>query len=89
MKKVLLLAPMGSIHTRFNLANIEAIRQLGYQLTIVANFEAIDGPEKNNALRSKEWQEEGFKVISYPFVRYSLIGNIRLIPKLRELLVCG
>ena len=32
MKKALLLAPMGSVHRRFNCANIEALMELGFDL---------------------------------------------------------
>lgn len=86
MKTMLLLAPMGSIHTRFNLANIEAIRQLNYKLTIVANFDVCDGPEKRNMLFAEKWKGEGIEVISFPFVRHSLLGNLRLISQLRKFL---
>lgn len=86
MKTMLLLAPMGSIHTRFNLANIEAIRQLNYKLTIVANFDVCDGPEKRNMLFAEKWKGEGIEVISFPFVRHSLLGNLRLISQLRNFL---
>lgn len=86
MKTMLLLAPMGSIHTRFNLANIEAIRQLNYKLTIVANFDVCDGPEKHNMLFAEKWKGEGIEVISFPFVRHSLLGNLRLVSQLRKFL---
>ena len=38
MKKALLLAPMSSVHERFNNANIVALSELGYEIHLAANF---------------------------------------------------
>ena len=43
--KALMLAPMGSVHRRFNKANIDALLALGYDVELCANFENGEGPE--------------------------------------------
>ena len=43
-----MLAPMGSVHRRFNKANIDALMALGYKVELCANFEIGEGPEIHN-----------------------------------------
>jgi hypothetical protein len=43
--KALLLSPMGSVHRRFNKANIDALRELGYDVELAANFSEL--PREN------------------------------------------
>ena len=48
MKKALLIAPMGSVHRRFNEVNIQALQELGYKVHLAANFTNGEGPEYKN-----------------------------------------
>ena len=82
-----MLAPMGSVHRRFNRANIIALQRLGYQVDLVANFENGDGPEAHNGEYVDECIGNGIKAYSIPFKRHSLWGNLSCIPKIRRLLL--
>lgn len=84
--KALLLAPMGSVHRRFNKANISALKSLGYEVELCANFENGDGPEIHNQKYVKECAERGIITYSIPFARHSLNGNIKCLPQLKKLL---
>lgn len=86
MKKALLMAPMGSVHRRFNMLNIEALQAKGYEVHLLANFELGEGTEHQNAEFAQICREKGIVVHSLPFKRHSLLGNIRLIKKIKELL---
>lgn len=87
MKKALLLAPMGSVHRRFNKANIEALQALGFEVELCANFENGDGPEIHNQRYINECKENGIVTHSIPFARHSLSGSLRCLSKLKRLLV--
>jgi glycosyltransferase involved in cell wall biosynthesis len=89
MKKALMLAPMGSVHRRFNKANIEALQGLGYQVELAANFENGEGPEVHNQQYAAECKEKGILTHSIPFERHSLIGSLKCMPQVRKLLKDG
>lgn len=89
MKKALMLAPMGSVHRRFNKANIEALKSLGYQIELVANFENGDGPEVHNQQYVGECKEKGIITHSIPFERHSLTGSLKCMPQVKQLLKEG
>ena len=86
MKKALILAPMGSVHRRFNKANIEALHALGYEVELCANFENGEGAEIQNQKYVDECAVNGIKTHSIPFARHSLIGSLKCLPLLKELL---
>lgn len=86
MKKALLFAPMGSVHRRFNKANIQALQELGYEVHLLANFSDGDGPETHNSEFSHECIIEGIKIHSLPFHRGSLFKNIKLLPLIKKIL---
>ena len=86
MKKALLFAPMASVHRRFNKPNIDALRNNGFEVHLLANFENGEGPEKHNSQYRVDSINDGLIVHSMPFSRSSLIKNISLISKIRQLL---
>ena len=86
MKKALMLAPMGSVHRRFNQANIAALQSLGLQVELCANFENGDGPEIHNQSFVEECGIRGVKTHSIPFARHSLTGSLKCLSQLKELL---
>lgn len=84
-----MLAPMGSVHRRFNKANIEALKGLGYQIELVANFENGDGPEVHNQEYVAECTKSGIVTHSIPFARHSLTGSLKCLPQVKKLLKEG
>jgi len=80
---------MGSVHRRFNRANIEALQGLGYQVELVANFENGDGPEVYNQQYVRECKEKGIITHSIPFERHSLTGSLKCMPQVKQLLKEG
>lgn len=86
MKRALLLAPMGSVHRRFNKANINALQSLGLQVELCANFENGNGPEIHNQNYIEECADKEIKTHSIPFARHSLRGSLKCLPQLKELL---
>lgn len=86
MKRALLLAPMGSVHRRFNQANIAALQSLGLQVELCANFEHGNGPEIHNQSFLEECGIRGIKTHSIPFARHSLTGSLKCLSQLKELL---
>lgn len=84
-----MLAPMGSVHRRFNKANIAALRSLGYQVELCANFENGEGPEVHNPKYVTECERLGIKTHSIPFARHSLSGSLKCLPQLKALLKTG
>lgn len=81
-----MLAPMGSVHRRFNKANIDALQALGYEVELCANFGNGEGPEIHNQKYVLECASKGIKTHSIPFQRHSLIGSIKCLPALKKLL---
>ena len=89
MKKALMLAPMGSVHRRFNKANIVALQSLGYQVELAANFDNGEGPELHNQQYVSECNEKDIVTHNIPFERHSLIGSLKCMPQVRRLLKSG
>lgn len=81
-----MLAPMGSVHRRFNKANIDALHALGYEVELCANFENGEGPEMHNQKYVGECAINGIKAHSIPFARHSLTSNLKCLPLLTGLL---
>ncbi len=86
MKKVLLFSPTGSIHSRFNLANIKAISEMGYELHLLSNFDNGPGPEGKNQAFAQWCAEQGFYIHNMPFVRGASLKNIALVKSLKAFL---
>ena len=82
MKKALLLAPMSSVHERFNVANIEALKNLNYEIHLAGNFEISE----HDLEYKNSQQENGIIIHQMPIVRGSLIKNLKIIPQIRRLL---
>lgn len=82
MKKALLLAPMSSVHERFNIANIGALSELGYEIHLAANF-SIDDHAKSY---KEECQKKGIIIHGFPFSRHSLKKNIKYVTDIKQLL---
>ena len=89
MKKAMLLAPMASVHRRFNTTNIKALRDLGYEIHLVANFEVGDGPEIQNSQYAETCREQGLVVHSIPFQRHSFLKNRPYVKQLATLIKNG
>ena len=84
--KALLMAPMGSVHRRFNGCNIAALQDLGYDVHLLANFDNGEGPEQRNQEFAAQCQEQGIATHSLPYHRHELKGNLILVRPTRELL---
>ena len=84
-----MLAPMGSVHRRFNKANIVALQSLGYQVELAANFDNGEGPELHNQQYVSECNEKDIVTHNIPFERHSLIGSLKCMPQVRRLLKSG
>lgn len=82
MRKVLLIAPMSSVHERFNKSNIAVLKQLGFQVCLAANFCS----SSHDIDYQQEVEKEGIKSYQISFVRSSLIKNLLAISQLRALL---
>lgn len=85
MKKALLLAPMGSVHRRFNQANIEVLQSLGYEVHLAANFDNGEGPEAQNQEYAASCRGKGIVTHYIPFRRHELRGNLPLVKETKEL----
>ena len=81
MKKVLLLAPMSSVHERFNIANINVLKKMNCELHIAANFKL----DEHTRRYEQELQQEQIITHHIPFQRSSLRKNLKCIPTLKEL----
>ena len=79
--KVLLLAPMGSVHRQHNKANISALKQLGAEISLLANFTTAFPREKQNAEFVKKCISDNVNIINIPFKRGGFFYNIKYIPK--------
>lgn len=84
-----MIAPMGSVHRRFNKANIDALHALDFEVELCANFENGEGPEIHNQEYVRECTVGGIKTHSIPFARHSLMGCLKCLPQLKELLKRG
>ena len=86
MKKALLLAPMGSVHRRFNSANIEVLQSLTYEVHLAANFQNGEGPETQNEEYAASCKEKGIITHDIPFKRHELKGNLPLVRETRDMI---
>ena len=86
MKKALLLAPMGSVHRRFNGLNIQVLKDLGYEVHLAANFDHGEGTEEQNPEYAKQSENEGIIVHSIPYQRHEIKQNIKLVKPTRDLI---
>lgn len=84
--KALLLAPMGSVHRRFNTANIDALKSLGYEVHLAANFEVGDGTEKQNSEYVEQCRKKRIITHSIAYERHSLRCCINKRAETRKLL---
>ncbi len=82
MKKALMIAPMASVHRRFNKSNIAALQNLGYEVHLAANFDNGEGSEQLNAPYRKECEEKGLVPHAIPFVRAVGKKNVTLVKEL-------
>ena len=85
--KALLLAPMGSVHRRFNTVNIEALQDLGYEVHLAANFERGEGAEYQNPEFAQQCAERGIITHSFPYRRHEIKHNIKQIKPTRDLII--
>ncbi len=82
MKKALLIAPMSSVHERFNIANFAALEAMGFEVSVIANFSLCEHDKQyKNELECK-----GVKVYDIPFARASLIKNLKVIPQVKRII---
>ena len=87
--KALLLAAMGSVHRQHNVANIFALQQLGYEVTLAANFFSNEPREKQNAVFVSNCKEKGIKIIQIQFKRGGFISNLKYIPTVKRIIKEG
>jgi len=86
MKKVLLLAPMSSVHERFNKINIEVLKKLHCEIHIATNFECgTREVVQHNLSYKKNIESQGIIVHQIPFQRSSLIKNLSTVKLCRDL----
>lgn len=82
MSKALLLAPMSSVHERFNISNIRALKKLGCEIHLAANFEV----DAHSSEYGKQIESQGIFIHHIPFERASLKKNFACIPDIQNLL---
>lgn len=87
MKKVLMLAPMPSVHERFNKVNIKVLTEMKCEIHIAANFNFLG---KERIQRDKIGNEDAFPgdvtLHNIGFRRGSLLKNLRALKECRALL---
>ena len=82
MKKVLMLAPMSSVIERFCEANFRALGETDCEVCVAANFECN---EHDSDYRT-QLEGSGIKTYQIPFVRGSLLGNLKNVKLIKKLL---
>lgn len=85
MKQALIMAPKASVIGKFNNANINALKKLGYKVFCMSNF---SDDEYSRVIKDR-LENSGVSTYDLPFVRASLINNIQLVPKIRRILKNG
>ena len=85
VKKAFMLAPMASVFERFSMANFNALKTLGCEIHVAANFDSNEH-DREYALRL---EGDGVVVHNIPFVRGSLFGNLKHLPEIRGILRAG
>lgn len=89
MKRALMIAPMGSLHKKFNKANINSLKSIGYEIHLLANFDVGCGGEKDDMSYLKQCEREGIIIHNMPFRRAVHPLNIRLLSRIRKLIYGG
>ena len=82
MKKVLMLAPMSSVPERFCAANFLALRENGCEIQVAANFECNEHDREYR----RSLEKEGIKTHQIPFVRGSLLSNLKNVKEIKRIL---
>lgn len=80
---------MGSVHRRFNRANIDALLSLNFQIELAANFTNRSGPESHNQQFVEECAKKGIVTHTIPFERHSLKSCLKCLPQVKALLEEG
>lgn len=69
-KKALMIASMASMLDNFNRSNIKILSELGYEITLAANFEREDSNSKEKVAEFKrEMEEKGYRIVQIDFSR--------------------
>ena len=84
MKRVLMMAPMSSVHERFNRAAFRALSAVDADIHVLANFSASDHDR-----RYKDILRESATVYELPFCRGSLRKNLKTLPFYKDILKQG
>lgn len=75
-KKALMIASMASMLDNFNRNNIKILSELGYEITLAANFEREDSNSKEKVAEFKrEMEAEGYRIVQIDFSRK--LSNMR------------
>lgn len=88
MKKALMIASMASMLDNFNTRNINILKELGYQVTLAANFKTEDSnSEEKVAAFKRSMEEDGHRVIHIDFTRkvFNVEGQIKSYRQVRQL----
>jgi glycosyltransferase involved in cell wall biosynthesis len=80
-----MLAPMSSVPERFCAANFLALRELDCEIEVAANFECN---EHDREYRQR-LESEGVKTHQIPFVRGSLLSNLKNVKEIKRILKDG
>lgn len=86
MKKALLIAPMASLHRRFNGLNVDVLKSKGYEVHIAANFNVCEGSEAANAKYEEQCRNNGIVTHNMDFYRAADLKNFRVVRELKKLL---
>lgn len=86
MEKILMIAPMGSVHRRFNTANIEVLSDMGYEVHLVANFDNSVGTESQNSKFVNTCKNSNIIIHSIPFKRKADMRNFRFVAILKHII---
>ena len=86
MKRALLIAPKAKFHTLFNLNNFQVLRELEYEVYACANFYNDSEETVRNKDIVNQLTEMGVGIINAPFVRKSLLKNIKVIKQLKRII---
>ncbi len=89
MKKALLTASMASMLDNFNRSNINLLLEVGYKVTLAANFDASEDSSPLSRLMAfkEEMEAQGCRVIQIDFGRKlsNIFGQLRSYRQLRRL----
>lgn len=87
MKKALMIASMASMLDNFNTANIELLRELGYEVTLAANFEREDSNSRERVQNFKCRMQERYRIEQIDFTRklLNIKGQIKSYRQIKKL----